>query len=139
MPMSVSRSRSERMMDMPGFRGVTIDVADGPRWELALSLIDSGEAAVKLGDVEISRHASGPTADGMIRMMIKVDRRANRDMGLAALQRGRQIAEQAARSDPRFADMLNAYGCRWEVVHDYGMGTVLLGEAERCGDLVWLT
>jgi hypothetical protein len=53
---------------MPEFNGVTVDASEGPRWELALALIDSGEGQVRLGEVEISRNVVGPTADGVIRM-----------------------------------------------------------------------
>src|SRR4051812_27873865 len=35
----------------------------GPRWELAKSLLDSGEGPVLLGDVSLWRDTSGPNAD----------------------------------------------------------------------------
>jgi hypothetical protein len=122
---------------MPGFNGVTVDAIEGPRWELALALIDSGEGPVRLGEVEISRNVAGPTADGVIRMILRVGEHDDRQVGQAALLQGRQVADEAASADPRFARLLDQYGCRWEIVNDYGMGTVLLGEADRLGTLVW--
>jgi hypothetical protein len=113
---------------MPGFNGVTVDAPEGPRWELALRLIDSGEGPV-----------AGPTADGMIRMTLRVGEHADHEGGQTALLKGRQVADEAASADPRFARLLDQYGCRWEIVSDYGMGTVLLGEADRHGNLVWRT
>jgi hypothetical protein len=124
---------------MPGFNGVTVDAPEGPRWELALTLIDSGEGPVRLGEVEIWRNVAESTADGMIRMTMRVGEHADRDDGQTALLQGRQVADEAASADPRFARLLDQYGCCWEIVSDHGMGTVLLGEADRHGKLVWRT
>jgi hypothetical protein len=38
---------------MPGFAGITVEAAEGPRWDLALELISSGDALVRFGGVEI--------------------------------------------------------------------------------------
>jgi hypothetical protein len=124
---------------MPGFNGVTVDATEGPRWELALALIDSGEGPVRLGEVEIWRNVAGPTADGVIRMAMRVGEHADCEVGLTALLQGRRVADEAASADPRFARLLDQYGYRWEIVNDYGMGTVLLGEADRLDTLVWRT
>jgi hypothetical protein len=122
---------------MPGFNGVTVDAPEGQRWELALTLIGSGEAPVRLGEVEVSRSTSGPNADGVIRMTVTVAERADREVAQTALLHGTQVVDEAASADPRFARLLDQYGCRWEIVSDYGMGTVLLGEADRHGNVVW--
>ena len=123
---------------MPGFNGITVAAPEGSRWDLALELIESGEAAVRLGEVEIRRDVAGPSAGGVIRMTMRVDERAHREQGQASLLRGRRIVDQAASVDPRFARLLDEHGYRWEIVDDYGMGTTLLGEADgRGGDLLW--
>src|SRR2546430_114388 len=124
---------------MPGFNGVIVDAPEGPRWELALALIDSGEAPVRLGEVEIWRNVAGPAADGVIRMTMRVGERADREVGNTALLTGRRVVDEAASAGSRFARLLGRYGCRWEIVSDYGMGTVLRGEADRSGNLVWRT
>jgi hypothetical protein len=124
---------------MPRFNGVIVDATEGPRWELALALIDSGEGSVRLGEVEIWRNVAGPTADGVIRMTMRVGENADREVGQTALQQGRRVADEAAAADPRFARLLDQYGCRWEIINDYGMGAVLLGEADRLATLVWRT
>ena len=124
---------------MPGLNGVTVDAPEGPRWELALALIDSGEGSVRLGEVEIWRNVAEPTSDGVIRMTMRVGEHADRKGGQTALLQGRQVVDEAASADPRFARLLDQYACRWEIVSDYGMGTVLLGEADRHGNLVWRT
>jgi hypothetical protein len=97
---------------VPGFRGITVDAADGSRWELALTLISAGEASVMLGEVEISRNVAGPDADGVIRMMVTVAQNADREVGLTALLHGRQVADETASNDQRFARLLDEYGCR---------------------------
>jgi len=94
---------------------------------------------VRLGAVEIWRNVAEPTADGMIRMTMRVGEHADREGGQTALLQGRQAVDEAASADPRFARLLDQYACRWEIVSDYGMGTVLLGEADRRGNLVWRT
>ena len=124
---------------MPGFSGVSVDAPEEQRWDLALTLIDSGEAPVRLGLVEIWRSTAGPNADGVIRMTVTVGEHADREVAQTALLNGRQVADQAASADPRFARLLDQYGCRWEVVRSYGTGAVRLGEADRHGDLVWRT
>jgi hypothetical protein len=116
-----------------------VDTPEGPRWELALALIDSGEAPVRLGEVEIWRNVAGPMADGVIRMTIRVGEHADREGGKTALLTGRRVVDEAASVDSRFARLLDRYGYHWEIVSDYGMGTVLLGEADHRGELVWRT
>jgi hypothetical protein len=98
---------------MPGFNGVTVHTPVGQRWELALTLIGSGEAPVRLGDIEISRDAAGPTADGVVHMTVTVAEHADAEVARAALLRGRQVADEATAADPRFARLLAKYGCRW--------------------------
>jgi hypothetical protein len=122
---------------MPGFGGVTVDAPEGPRWELALALIDSGEAPIQLGEVEIWRNVARSTADGVIRMAMRVGEHADREVGRPALLTGRRVVAEATSADSRFAGLLDQYGCRWEIVSDYGMGTLLLGEADDGGDLIW--
>jgi hypothetical protein len=124
---------------MPGFNGISVDKPNGQRWELALTLIGSGEGAVRLGDVEIWRDTAGPNADGVVRMTVPVAESADPAVARAALLRGRQVTDEAASADPRFARLLDQYGCRWEIVSDYGMGAILLGEADCDGDLIWRT
>jgi hypothetical protein len=111
------------MATCEGFNGVTVDATEGQRWELALALIDSGEGPVRLGEVEIWRNVAGPTADGVIRMTLRVGEQADREGGQTALLQGRQVADEAPSADPRFARLLDQYGCCWEIVSEYGVGT----------------
>lgn len=122
---------------MPGFSGVSVDAPGGQRWELALGIIDSGEASVRLGEVEICRATAGPEADGIVHLIVTVAERADQRVAKAAVLRARQVTQEVALADPRFARLLDQYGYRWEVVSNYGMGTILLGEANGDGELVW--
>jgi hypothetical protein len=122
---------------MPGFSGLVVDAPTGQRWELALALIDSGEAAVKVGEVVISRNVAGPTADGVLCIAVTVNESADEQVGQSALVHGREQLAEIRSADPRFAQLLDRYEQRWEVVADDGMGTVLLGAASRDGDLDW--
>ena len=101
------------------------------------SLIDSGEAEVKVGEVVIFRNVAGPRADGVLCFAVTVNESADEQVGRLRLARGREQLAELRAADPRFAQLLERYDQRWEVVADYGMGTVLLGEASRDGDLDW--
>src|SRR5215475_10715092 len=65
MPMSGSALIGEDGL-MPGFSGLVVDAPAGQRWELALTLIESGEAPVKVVELVISRNVAGPRADGVL-------------------------------------------------------------------------
>ena len=128
----------ETLADVVGPSGLQVDEPRGPRWELALSLMESGEAPIVVGSVGLSRDTSGPHADGLIRVVVRSatevlttgDARAQVNAAKATMQ-----AVDAA--DPRFGDLLDRYGCRWELVYDYGMGTVLLADIDDEGNLDW--
>jgi hypothetical protein len=122
---------------MPAFNGVAVDAPEGQRWELAPTLIESGEVPVRLGEVEIWRSTAGPRADGVIRVLVTVPERSDQEVAQAALLRGRQVADMACSADPRFARLLDQYGVQREIVQDYDTGAVRLGHANRHGDLVW--
>jgi hypothetical protein len=121
---------------MPGFNRLTVDDQVGPHWELALSLIESGEAPVRLGPAELYRWTSGPNADGTIHISVDVSRPVVGQIALESVRQAREAIDSAAASDPRFADLLRKHGCRWEVVHNYGMGAVLIAVVDDQGDII---
>ncbi len=59
------------------------------------------------------------------------------DGARAEVDLARATMRAAVASDPRFGDLLDRYGCRWELVYDYGMGTVLLADIDDEGNLDW--
>src|SRR5664279_2252130 len=122
---------------MSGFNGLTVDGPSGPRWELALSLIASGEAPVRLGPAELSRWTSGRNADHAIHISVEVGQEVTSEVALELVSQARVVIDGAAASDPRFAALLGKHVCQWEVVHDYGMGAVLRAVVDGHGNIVW--
>ena len=94
---------------------------------------------MRLGEVEIWRNVAEPTSDGVIRMTMRVGEHADREVGQTALLQRQAGGRRSGFGYPPFARLLDQHACRWEIVSDYGMGTVLLGEADRRGNLVWRT
>jgi len=115
---------------MPNFNGVKVDVASGPRWELALSLIASGEAPVRLGALQLWRDTIGPHATGVIRVTAEVPHGISETAALRVLEAQRKVLDEVAAGDQRLAELLREHGCRWEAVYDYGMGTSLIASEE---------
>jgi hypothetical protein len=115
---------------MPGFNGVAADPADGARWELTLSLLASGQAPIRLGGLQLWRDANGPDASGVILVTTEVPEKMAEPAALGVIQEQRDALEEVAARDERFAALLTKHGCRFEVVHNYGMGTSLLASAE---------
>ena len=76
---------------MPGFHGLTIDEPTGPRWDLALSLIESGEAPVRLGMLQLWRTTTGPRPDGLIHMTVEVDEAMTEEAARELLRRARDM------------------------------------------------
>jgi hypothetical protein len=138
MPLLVCSRASWDDRRVPDNSGLTVDVPEGRRWELALELLESGEASVRVGGVEMHRHTNGPTADWAIHLAVRVPELADKAVGRQALDAARVATDELTRTDARFAALLDRFGYRFDIVHDYGMGTALLGEAIGRGDLVWL-
>lgn len=126
---------------------LSIDQLDGPRWELALQLLRTGDGAVNLRGL-VLRVDPATTKAGR-RMHIEFEcpfdpsqaGRAQHDR-LAALaqrdlQEARQTIEMACREDGRFAALVADSGLVYEFVHRYGMGALLVATAGRAGDLSW--
>ena len=126
---------------MSGFSGLHVDQATGDRWELALDLLNSGEAAVSLAGVVISRDTQGPRATGRIAILLRsstspeflTSTGAERDV-MAALH----VVNTAAAQDPRFGSLLAERGFDIEYVHADAMGDVRLANVSRDGGLTWL-
>jgi hypothetical protein len=132
-PWSLTRD-NERMMN-EGALHVSEPV--GPRWELAKSLLDSGEAPVLLGNVRLWRSTSGPRADGRITVTVGVGERVSEASARESLRQAHETVDAVAAGDAGFAQLLHAHHPRWELVHDYGMGTVLIASEDADGNLVW--
>jgi hypothetical protein len=118
-----------------GFSGLKVDEPVGPRWELALALIDSGEAPVMLGSVELWRATSGPKADGVISVVVRSSTPVpTAGAARAEVELARANVKAATVADPRLGNLLDRYGSRWEFVDDYG---VLLAHIDSDGYLAW--
>jgi len=125
---------------MPGFRGLNVSAADGDRWELALNLLETGDAPVRLGSITLCRDVGAPNADGHIHIefpCLHDPDRITPEAGAHDLDSARSVVQAASAADHRFALLLHRFGFIYEYVHDYGMGGVLLATAREDGSLTW--
>ena len=122
---------------MPNGGALHVSEPSGPRWELAKSLLASGEAPVLLGNVQLWRSASGPQADGRINVTVRVGELASEKSARDTLRRAHEAVETVAATDAELAQLLRAHRPRWALVHDYGMGTVLIVSEDADGNVVW--
>ncbi len=133
--------RSERPLRddgrVPNSGGLKIQEPSGPRWELALSLLESGEAPVRLGSIQMWRDTSGPRADGRIRITVGVGESVSEAVAREALHRAHETVDAVAATDENFANLLIDHRAHWELVHDYGMGTTLVAAEDGDGYLLW--
>lgn len=126
---------------------LSIDRLDGPRWELALDLLQSGNAVVTLRGLVM--HTDPATATNSRRLHIEFEcpfdpsqvGRSTHDrlesLARRDLQNARQAVEKACDEDERFAALVTNSGVVYELVHRYGMGALLVATAGRSGDLSW--
>jgi hypothetical protein len=125
---------------MPGFRGVRVDEPAGKRWDLALRVLETGEAPVRMSALTLYRDAAGPAHDGLIHIEVDCPNEPDRvteEMARAAMARAVPQIQAVIASDPRFGELLDRFGSVYEYVYDYGMGRVLVAVSQREGDLEW--
>jgi hypothetical protein len=126
---------------------LSVEQFDGPRWELALQLLQDGEAPVNVRGLVLS--ADPATAGSPRRLHVKFDCPFDpSQVGRASQERLRSVAEhdllaarsliaQACEEDPRLAAVVEDSGVVYEYVHRYGMGALLVASAGTSGDLSW--
>ena len=98
----------------------------GPRWDLALSLIASGEAPVHLGALTIWRDTAGPRSTGLVRITVEAAENTPVQGAKALLDDLQEHVAHLGASDARLQSLLFEYGYSCEIEANYGMGTVLL-------------
>ena len=116
-----------------------VDEAHGRRWQVALELLAAGTAPIELAGVRVWRDSHGPRADGSVHIDVcsPIDPRSL--TGLAAereVARARQVISQAS-ADPRFAQLLASNRVVWELVWEYGKGSIRLASIDQQGRLAW--
>ena len=122
---------------MPNGGALQVSEPGGPRWKLTKSLLDSVESPVMLGNVQLWRSTSGPAADDRIKVTVWVRERVSEAFARDTFRRAREDVAAVAATDPTFAQLLQIHDCRWELVHDCGMGTVLVASEDADGNVVW--
>jgi hypothetical protein len=116
-----------------------VDEASGQRWELALELLANGVEPIDMADVRVSRNTHGPTADGRITIEVRSPASPSSHSRPAAereVARARRVIAQAS-TDPRFARLLDTNEVAWELIWDYGMGSIRLAAIDDEGRLEW--
>jgi hypothetical protein len=122
------------MFGMVGFQGLTVDEPSGKRWELALGLLESGEAPVRIRGLTMYRVVAGPTHDDLIHVEVDCPTEPDRvteGMARSAVAGARGEIQALIASDPRFGELLDRFGSVYEYVHDYGLGGVLVALSRR--------
>lgn len=92
---------------------------------------------MRRGMLQLWRTAAGPRPDGLIHMSVEVDESITEEAARELLRRARDMVEDVAATDAAFAELLRRHQSRWELVHDPGMGSVLLAVSDQEGNLVW--
>lgn len=126
---------------MPGFRGLDVDAPAGTRWDLALDVLESGDAEVRLGRrVRLRRSARGPSADSRIQVSIEASvlrSFVTEAVAEADVRHGLAMIEQAAAADPRFRSLLDRYGVDYAYVEDHSNAVLHLAAVTSDGRVVW--
>jgi hypothetical protein len=113
-----------------------VNELSGPSWDPALDLLESGEARVALDQVQLWRSTAGPEADGQICITVEVGEDASGEVAREAMRGAHETVTAVAATNERFANLLLERRPRWEVVHDYGMGTNLGASEDEDGNLI---
>lgn len=126
---------------------LNVDMAGGPRWELALESLERGEGAVGLGDLILRTDPATPKAGRRLQiefacptgpaLSMESRREQLHTLGNRDLEDARSLIESVCEKDARFAALVADSGVVYEFVHDYGMGTLLVATARRSGPLDW--
>lgn len=116
--------------------GLTVEEPEGPRWDLALDLIENGtEFVILRRGLVVSREASGPVHLAVV--IASGNDPIVREGAQATIDASREIVDQVAGKDERFSSMLARFGSLWEVVTDDGSGTIQLATTGDDGNLIW--
>ena len=89
------------------------------------------------GDLQLRRETSGPHADGRIHISVAVGESVSEAAARKSLRKAHDQIHTVAAIDETFANLLRDHRSQWELVHDYGMGTVLIATEDEEGNLVW--
>lgn len=126
---------------------ISVDTLSGPRWELALGLLQQGEGSVNLHGLLLRTDPATVTERRRLHIEIdcpfdpsQVGKASHDRLGSVAarhLEGARSTIETACAEDERFADLVADSGMVYEFVHRYGMGSLLVATAGRAGDLSW--
>jgi hypothetical protein len=125
---------------MPSFQGLQVDATDGERWELALSLLETGEGPVRAGDVILRRATAGPAADGRIHVEVLCSTDPDSLTATLAETEFRQGLDQVdamAAADVRLATLIARCGVVRQYVWNYGMGSSLLATVGNDDTVDW--
>lgn len=91
-----------------------------------------------LGSVELHRDTSGPRSYGMIHLVVRSEYASpSPEDARSAVHAAKATVRSAIDADQRLSDLIEKHGCRWELVDDYGMGTILLAIIDPDGNLDW--
>lgn len=124
-----------------------VDRLDGPRWELALDLLQNGGGGVSLNRLVLSTDPATAATGRRLHVEFEcpfdpslVNQANHERLRFAAeddLSSARATIDSACGRDERFSALVAGSGVVYEFVHRYGMGSLLVATAGRTGDLSW--
>ena len=133
--------------NMVGIQVLSVDALEGQRWDAALSMLETGDGAVGLQGLVLSRDLATDKAAPLLHIEIecpfdpsqvgRAPRDRLHDIATRSLAAARQTIGDLAQHDRRFADLVAESGQVYELVHRYGMGALLVATAGASGDLSW--
>lgn len=105
----------------------------GPRFELALERLREGDA------FSFEGVSFWLAPDGHLEVSVESSMRienTREQTALADLQRAMNLVSDLAAKNPSFASIANAHPQRFSLIHDYGTGSVELGQLVD-GKIAW--
>jgi hypothetical protein len=111
-----------------------IDEPEGQRWELALERLRRGEPVLfgNVASVQVEPDAIKVAAFSRWQSENVTAARAREDLVEAA-----RLIDRLSTSDVRFKEIVRGRKAEYELVDDYGKGSVLICRQDRGGRLEW--
>jgi hypothetical protein len=119
-----------------------LDQTRGPKWDLALELLDrgQGDAIVLHGDIELRRFATGPNGDSRIQVAVRYPViPVDREEAEARFRDAHTAVTLLLSRDGRLRERFRRYGSVWRLAVSEGHLAATLAQLDESGQIVWDT
>ena len=115
-----------------------VDEPDGPRWALALELLERGEYVVCMGlgmTLATETHPHPRQLGNLLKVRVQTDRpdSLTSDHAIGEIQNAEVGLEEICQRSPAFAALVADRSKLFELIDDYGMGAVRLAYKDASG------